>query len=352
MRVSDFYFELPNDLIAQYPKRKRTASRLLQLNGNTGSLRDSSFTALLDLVRQGDLMVFNNTRVMPARMFGRKKTGGKLEVLIERILNRSTVLAHVYCSKLPKISSTLFLGKNDEYEVEVIDCHSALFKLCFNNGESVLNVLNHIGHVPLPPYISRLDTAIDKERYQTVYNLKLGAVAAPTAGLHFDEVFLEKIKKKGIKFAYVTLHIGSGTFYPVKVDKINEHKMHSEYVEVKKITIDAIRSAKARGGRIIAIGTTSARSLESVAQNALKKNTDLMPFCGDTKIFIFPGYKYQLVDCLVTNFHLPKSTLIMLVSALSGYNHVMSAYQYAVKNRYRFFSYGDSMFATRKTCID
>ncbi|WP_391089253.1 tRNA preQ1(34) S-adenosylmethionine ribosyltransferase-isomerase QueA [Vibrio sp. NH-UV-68] len=353
MQVSDFHFDLPDELIARYPQPERTASRLLQLDGNSGALQDGTFTDILDQVEPGDLVVFNNTRVIPARMFGRKESGGKLEVLVERVLDDKSILAHVRCSKSPKPGSTIFIGENDEYSALMVARHDALFELVFNSDKNVLTVLEEIGHMPLPPYIDRPDEDSDKERYQTVYNQKPGAVAAPTAGLHFDEQLLEKIKAKGVEFAFVTLHVGAGTFQPVKVDKITEHHMHAEYVEVPQQVVDAINATKARGGRIIAVGTTSVRSIESAAQDALNKGTPLAPFFGDTEIFIFPGYEYQLVDCLITNFHLPESTLIMLVSAFAGYENTMNAYKHAVENKYRFFSYGDSMFIKKKTtsCI-
>ena len=349
MQVSDFHFDLPDELIARYPQPERTASRLLQLDGNTGELVDGSFTDVLSQVQPGDLVVFNNTRVIPARMFGRKESGGKLEVLVERMLDEKSILAHVRCSKSPKPGSTIIVGENNEYAAEMVARHDALFELKFKSDKTVLEILEEIGHMPLPPYIDRPDEDADKERYQTVYNQKPGAVAAPTAGLHFDDVLLEQIKAKGAEFAYVTLHVGAGTFQPVKVENINDHHMHAEYVEVPQEVVEAINATKARGGRIIAIGTTSVRSLESAAQDALKNGTELKPFFGDTEIFIFPGYEYQLVDCLITNFHLPESTLIMLVSAFAGYDKTMNAYKHAVENHYRFFSYGDSMFIKKKT---
>ncbi|MGC9402802.1 tRNA preQ1(34) S-adenosylmethionine ribosyltransferase-isomerase QueA [Vibrio genomosp. F10] len=348
MQVSDFHFELPDELIARYPTAERTASRLLHLDGMNGDLNDRAFTDVLDLVEPGDLMVFNNTRVIPARLFGRKESGGKLEVLVERMLDEKSILAHVRCSKSPKPGTRLFLGEKDEYKATMVERHDALFEIHFDSDQSVLEILNRVGHMPLPPYIDRPDEDADKERYQTVYNEKPGAVAAPTAGLHFDEEILAKIQEKGVEFAYVTLHVGAGTFQPVKVDNINDHHMHAEYVEVPQEVVDAIAATKARGGRVIAVGTTSVRSLESAAQDAVKNGTELVPFFGDTEIFIFPGYEYQLIDCLVTNFHLPESTLIMLVSAFAGYDNTMTAYKHAVEGEYRFFSYGDAMFINKK----
>ncbi|CZF81513.1 tRNA preQ1(34) S-adenosylmethionine ribosyltransferase-isomerase QueA [Grimontia marina] len=349
MQVSDFHFDLPDSLIARYPQADRTASRLLQLNGNTGELSHKQFTDILDLVEPGDLMVFNNTRVIPARVFGRKASGGKIEVLVERMLDEKSILAHVRASKPPKPGTQLFLGENDEFEAEMVARHDALFEIHFSGEQAVLDILNQVGHMPLPPYIDRPDEESDKERYQTVYNEKPGAVAAPTAGLHFDENILAALKEKGVETVFVTLHVGAGTFQPVRVDDINDHVMHSEYAEVPQEVVDAVLATKARGNRVIAVGTTSVRSLESAAQHSKNEGTDLEPFFNDTQIFIYPGYEWQLVDALVTNFHLPESTLIMLVSSFAGYEHVMNAYKEAVNNEYRFFSYGDAMFVTRQT---
>ncbi|OAN14271.1 S-adenosylmethionine:tRNA ribosyltransferase-isomerase [Photobacterium jeanii] len=350
MQVSDFHFDLPDELIARYPQPERTASRLLQLTGNTGELQHKGFKDMLDAVEPGDLLVFNNTRVIPARVFGRKESGGKIEVLVERMLDDKSILAHVRASKSPKPGNVLFLGDGDEHQAEMVARHDTLFEIRFTGDKTVLEVLEEVGHMPLPPYIDRPDEDADKERYQTVYNEKPGAVAAPTAGLHFDETLLEAIKAKGVNLAFVTLHVGAGTFQPVRVDDINDHHMHSEYVEVTQEVVDAINETKANGGRVIAVGTTSVRSLESAAQDALKKGTPLAPFFGDTDIFIYPGgYEFQVIDALVTNFHLPESTLIMLVSAFAGYEHTMNAYKVAVEEKYRFFSYGDAMFITRRT---
>ncbi|PKF50885.1 tRNA preQ1(34) S-adenosylmethionine ribosyltransferase-isomerase QueA [Enterovibrio nigricans] len=349
MQVSDFDFDLPDALIARYPQPNRTASRLLQLTGNTGELHHKNFTDILDLVQPGDLMVFNNTRVIPARVYGRKASGGKIEVLVERMLDDKSILAHVRASKPPKPGTQLFLGENDEFEAEMVARHDALFEIHFSDEQAVLDILNQVGHMPLPPYIDRPDEDSDKERYQTVYNKKPGAVAAPTAGLHFDEGILATLKEKGVETAFVTLHVGAGTFQSVRVDDINDHVMHAEYAEVPQEVVDAVLAAKARGNRVIAVGTTSVRSLESAAQHAKQQGTELKPFFDDTQIFIYPGYEWQLVDALVTNFHLPESTLIMLVSSFAGYDNVMNAYKEAIENAYRFFSYGDAMFVTRKT---
>ncbi|MGL5040497.1 MAG: tRNA preQ1(34) S-adenosylmethionine ribosyltransferase-isomerase QueA [Aeromonas sp.] len=351
MQVSDFHFDLPNELIARYPMAERSASRLLQLDGPTGALHHGQFVDLLEQLKPGDLLVFNNTRVIPARMFGQKASGGKLEVLVERILDEHSVLAHVRASKAPKPGTRLILdagGDGKCVEAEMRARHDALFEIHFLDPRPVLDILEAIGHMPLPPYIDRPDEDADKERYQTVYNAKPGAVAAPTAGLHFDEPMLEKIRAKGVELAFVTLHVGAGTFQPVRVDKIEDHHMHSEYAEVPQAVVDAIAATRARGGRVIAVGTTSVRSLESAAKVTLAQGKPLAPFFSDTDIFIFPGYQFQIVDAMITNFHLPESTLIMLVSAFAGYDQVMAAYQAAVAGQYRFFSYGDAMFVTRR----
>ncbi len=346
MLVSDFQFDLPDELIARYPMPERSASRLLMLDGNTGETRQGQFRDILDLLQPGDLLVFNNTRVIPARMFGQKASGGKLEILVERILDDHSVLAHVRASKAPKPGTQILLDNG--FSAKMVARHDALFELHFAGDLPVLDILNQIGHMPLPPYIDRPDENSDKERYQTVYNERPGAVAAPTAGLHFDEPLLNALREKGVDFAYVTLHVGAGTFQPVRVERLEDHQMHSEYAEVPAEVVEKINATRERGGRIVAVGTTSVRSLETAAQASLKAGKPLSPFFGDTSIFIYPGYQYQLVDALITNFHLPGSTLIMLVSAFAGYENVMRAYQEAVTSGYRFFSYGDAMFITRQ----
>jgi len=345
MRVADFSFELPESLIAHYPQAQRSGCRLLSLNGEDGSLAHGVFTDLLDKLNPGDLLVFNNTRVIPARIFGRKASGGKIEVLVERMLDDKRVLAHVRASKAPKPGSELVLGEDESIQATMTARHDALFEIEFYDARSVLEILNDIGHMPLPPYIDRPDEDVDRELYQTVYSQKPGAVAAPTAGLHFDEPMLAALREKGVETVFVTLHVGAGTFQPVRVDSIEDHIMHSEYAEVPQDVVDAVLACKARGNRVIAVGTTSVRSLESAAQAT--KDALIAPFFGDTKIFIYPGYHYQVIDALVTNFHLPESTLIMLVSAFAGYKNTMHAYQQAVEKEYRFFSYGDAMFLTR-----
>ena len=345
MRVADFSFELPESLIAHYPQPERSGCRLLQLDGPSGELKHGVFTDLLDNLEAGDLLVFNNTRVIPARMFGRKVSGGKIEVLVERVLDDHRVLAHVRASKAPKPGTDLLLGDDESIAATMVARHDTLFELCFNDERDVFTILNAVGHMPLPPYIDRPDEDADRELYQTVYSEKPGAVAAPTAGLHFDEPLLAALREKGIEMAFVTLHVGAGTFQPVRVETIEEHVMHAEYAEVPQEVVDAVLACKARGKRVVAVGTTSVRSLESAA-NASKEAL-IAPFFDDTSIFIFQGYHYQVVDALVTNFHLPESTLIMLVSAFAGYKNTMHAYQQAVAEQYRFFSYGDAMFISR-----
>ncbi|MDH4611313.1 tRNA preQ1(34) S-adenosylmethionine ribosyltransferase-isomerase QueA [Pseudomonas sp. BN102] len=338
MRVADFHFELPEALIARHPLAERRASRLLVLDGETGTLNHRHFADLLEYLRPGDLMVFNNTRVIPARLFGQKASGGKLEILVERVLDSHRVLAHVRSSKSPKPGSILLIDGGGE--AEMVARHDALFELKF--AEEVLPLLDRVGHMPLPPYIDRPDEDADRERYQTVYARHAGAVAAPTAGLHFDQSLLEAIAAKGVASAFVTLHVGAGTFQPVRVERIEDHHMHHEWLEVGQDVVDAVAACRARGGRVIAVGTTSVRSLESAARDG-----QLKAFSGDTDIFLYPGRPFHVVDALVTNFHLPESTLLMLVSAFAGYPETMAAYAAAVEQGYRFFSYGDAMFITR-----
>jgi S-adenosylmethionine:tRNA ribosyltransferase-isomerase len=302
---------------------------------------DGRFRDLPQWLRAGDLLVFNNTRVIPARLFGRKDSGGKVEVLVERVLDARSVLAHVRASKSPKSGGSLLLEGGLVARVDGRE--QDLFRLSFAGEEPVTALLERHGHMPLPPYITRADTAQDRERYQTVYAQRHGAVAAPTAGLHFDHALLQTLSAQGISYAYVTLHVGAGTFQPVRAERISEHRMHSEYIEVDRAVVDAVADTRERGGRVIAVGTTSLRALESAARGG-----SLDVFAGDTDIFITPGYRFQVVDALITNFHLPESTLLMLVCAFAGYDPVMAAYRHAVAQRYRFFSYGDAMFITRQ----
>ncbi len=340
MQRRDFYFDLPDELIARYPAQQRDGSRLLVLQGD-GRLEHRQFPDLLDYLREGDLLVFNDTRVIPARLFGAKESGGRIEILIERLIDEHHALAHIRASKSPKAGSRLFLAEDAEAPVgsdavEVLGRQGALFELCFD--APLLEQLNTYGHMPLPPYIDRADDAEDQQRYQTVYAKRDGAVAAPTAGLHFTEDFLAACKAKGVEQAFVTLHVGAGTFQPVRADDIRDHEMHAEYIEVSAAVAEQVRATRARGGRVVAVGTTSVRSLESASQGG-----EIAAFSGDSRIFIYPGYQFKSVDALFTNFHLPESTLIMLVSALAGQAPVMAAYREAVAERYRFFSYGDAM---------
>ncbi|ALZ83609.1 S-adenosylmethionine:tRNA ribosyltransferase-isomerase [Pseudomonas oryzihabitans] len=338
MHVADFHFDLPESLIARHPLAERRGSRLLVLDGPTGELNHRHFGDLLGYLQPGDLMVFNDTRVIPARLFGQKASGGKLEILVERVLDEERVLAHVRSSKSPKPGSRILIDGGAE--AEMVARHEALFELKF--AEPVLPLLERVGHMPLPPYIDRPDEAEDRERYQTVYARNAGAVAAPTAGLHFDEPLLDAIRAKGVATAFVTLHVGAGTFQPVRVERIEDHHMHREWLQVDQAVVDAVAACRARGGRVIAVGTTSVRSLESASRDG-----QLKAFSGETDIFLYPGRPFHVVDALVTNFHLPESTLLMLVSAFAGYRETMAAYATAVAEGYRFFSYGDAMFITR-----
>ncbi|MFA5983346.1 MAG: tRNA preQ1(34) S-adenosylmethionine ribosyltransferase-isomerase QueA [Methylococcaceae bacterium] len=337
MKKSDFSFNLPQELIAQQPLAERDSSRLLCMGRTTGQLTDRYFKDLLDLIEPQDLLVFNDTKVMPARLFGTKSSGGKVEILIERLLLSDQALAHVRASKAPKPGALILLDQN--HACEVLSRQEDLFLLQFKNCNSVLDLLTQIGHIPLPPYITRNDEVIDQTRYQTVFAQQIGAVAAPTAGLHFSETLMAKIKDKAIQTAFVTLHVGSGTFQPVRCENLAEHHMHEEFYAVSQATVNAVDATKHRGGRVIAVGTTAVRALESASQTGL-----LQAGFGDTRLFITPGYDFKSVDALLTNFHLPESTLLMLVSAFAGYQATMSAYQHAIKQNYRFFSYGDAMF--------
>jgi len=336
MKKSDFNYHLPEALIAQKPLPERGASRLLLVNRNTGQLGDKCFMDFIDLIDERDLLVFNDTKVIPARLFGKKQSGGKVEILIERILDDHHAIAHVRASKAPKAGTLLELDQG--YRCVVQGRADDLFQLEFAD-EKLFDLLDKIGHIPLPPYITRADDDSDLNRYQTVFAREAGAVAAPTAGLHFDLAMMEKIAAKGIEKAFVTLHVGSGTFQPVRVENLDEHLMHKEYYVVSQATIDAVQQARSRGGRVIAIGTTSVRALESASRGG-----QLQSGFGDTDLFITPGYQFKTVDAMLTNFHLPESTLLMLVSAFAGYQPIMNAYQHAVAQSYRFFSYGDAMF--------
>lgn len=344
MRVADFTYELPEELIARYPTEHRRDCRLLTLDGNSGHIEHLKFPKLLDLVQPGDLLVFNNTRVIPARVYGKKATGGKIEILIERVLDDHRVLVHMKASKPPKAGAHLRFA--DAFDATLIARHDTLFELSFDDSRNVFDLLNEYGHMPLPPYIDRPDEESDKERYQTVYSRYPGAVAAPTAGLHFDEAMITELQNKGVGCAYVTLHVGAGTFQPVRVDNVEEHHMHSEYAVVTQEVVDQVLATKARGGRVIAVGTTSVRSLESAAKAC--HDALIAPYAQETDIFIYPGYQFEVIDALITNFHLPESTLLMLVSAFAGKMNISQAYRQAVEHRYKFFSYGDAMFLTRQ----
>ena len=311
----------------------------MQLDGESGTLSHGGFTDLLEFLQAGDLLILNNTKVIPARLFGTKESGGKIEVLVERLLGEQHFLAHVRSSKSPKVGARLLL--EGEVWATMVARHDTLFELMLDEGEIALDVLQRLGHMPLPPYIDRPDDTADRERYQTVFGEHHGAVAAPTAGLHFDQPLLDAIAAKGVGFAYVTLHVGAGTFQPVKVERIEDHHMHGELVEVSATVVSAVKRTRAEGGRVIAVGTTCVRSLESASAG-----DEIAPFNGETRIFIYPGYRFKSVDALVTNFHLSESTLLMLVSAFAGKDNVMSAYAQAIEQRYRFFSYGDAMLVT------
>jgi S-adenosylmethionine:tRNA ribosyltransferase-isomerase len=348
MRTQDFDFYLPPQLIAQHPTVDRTASRMLHLNGADGHLSDKLFLDLPNCLQVGDLLVFNDTRVIKARLFGHKHTGGNVEVLIERVIDQHTAYAHVRASRAPKVGGLLTLS--NAFDVEVTARHDDLFELRFLNEISVLDLLERYGALPLPPYITHEATSEDEERYQTVFSKHLGAVAAPTAGLHFNEAILDTLKQKGVAIAYVTLHVGAGTFQPVRVDNIHDHKMHSELYSISQTTIDMIAETKSRGGKVTAIGTTALRALESAARVS-ESNPDgiLQAGSNETDIFITPGSRFKVVDRLFTNFHLPKSTLLMLVSAFAGMANIKHAYEYAISQQYRFFSYGDAMLIEKQT---
>ena len=337
MHLKHFDYLLPEELIARFPLDDRSASSMMVLN-ESGEISHRKFPDLMNYLKEGDLLVFNNTRVIPARLFGEKDTGGMVEILIERTVDENLAWAMVRSNRKMKMRAKINFA-NHSY-ADVIDCRDGLFLLSFSQKVSI--IMDLIGQTPIPPYLNRDAERIDSERYQTVYASAPGAIAAPTAGLHFDEPLLDRLKNKGINSCFVTLHVGLGTFKPVKVDNINEHSMHSEWISVSKKTCDMIIETKNNRGRVVAVGTTSLRSLETIAIKP-----DLEPFQGDTDIFICPGYKFKLVDALITNFHLPKSTLLMLVCAFAGYSQIMDAYKEAINKKYRFYSYGDAMFLSK-----
>lgn len=333
-RRSDYHFELPEHLIAQQPLPERSASRLLCLDGANGAIRDARFRDLPSLLSPDDLLVFNDTRVIPARLLGQKESGGRVEILVERVVAADQCLAHVRASRAPRVGSLLQVG---EWRLEVTGRDGALFELQSRDGR-LAELMEAAGHMPLPPYIRRDDEAADRYRYQTVYAREPGAVAAPTAGLHFDEGIFRELEERSVRQARVTLHVGAGTFQPVRVEDLDAHEMHSEWLSVSEATCRAVADTRARGGRVVAVGTTAVRSLETAAASG-----ELTPFEGETRLFIRPGYRFRVVDRLITNFHLPESTLLMLVSAFAGYHNTFAAYRHAVEAEYRFFSYGDAM---------
>ncbi len=336
MKKSDFHFDLPEDLIAQAPLAERSASRLLCVPPAPQPLQDAQFRDLTALLHPGDLLIFNDTRVIPARLFGQKQTGGQVEILVERLLSDQQIRAQIGASKAPKSGSAIRL--TDGTELTVLEKDEGFYRLRFETDEPVEQVLNRIGKLPLPPYIQRAADDSDSARYQTVYARHVGAVAAPTAGLHFDETLLDALKVKGVQFGHITLHVGAGTFQPMRAESVHDHVMHREWLNVGAELCAQIAATKARGGRVIAVGTTVLRALETAIVDGTVK-----PFAGDTQIFIFPGYRIRSIDALVTNFHLPESTLLMLVSAFAGKDRIFQAYQHAIAQRYRFFSYGDAM---------
>nr|VFJ94738.1 MAG: S-adenosylmethionine--tRNA ribosyltransferase-isomerase [Candidatus Kentron sp. H]VFJ95632.1 MAG: S-adenosylmethionine--tRNA ribosyltransferase-isomerase [Candidatus Kentron sp. H]VFK01879.1 MAG: S-adenosylmethionine--tRNA ribosyltransferase-isomerase [Candidatus Kentron sp. H] len=362
MRVSDFDYHLPTELIAQFPSEERTGSRLLALDADTGELQETRFSAIAGFLSPGDLLVFNDTRVIPARLFGRKATGGKVEILVERVMDERRLLAQVRASKPPRPGMAIEILRPETSPPATAPARGAsgpgeatgatltvrgragdFFILESTGDPAIKPLLRAFGAVPLPPYICRSAGTHDEERYQTVYARREGAVAAPTAGLHFDEALLTALRSKGVELAFVTLHVGAGTFSPVRVDRIEGHKMHAEYLEVSAAACERIHRTRRAGGRIVAVGTTSVRVLETAWRAG-----ELRPFQGETDLFIYPGYRFRCVDALITNFHLPGSTLLMLVAAFAGRERVMAAYRYAVRRRFRFYSYGDAMVIFRR----
>ncbi len=342
MKTSDFNYELPDALIAQAPLPERSASRLLLVPPSPAQFGDLGIRDLPSLLLPGDLLVFNDTRVIPARLFGHKVTGGRVEIMIERLLGDGRALAQLGVSKPPQIGSKIALDAGGQAEV-LERVGDGFWTLQFDVGEALEDWLQHAGQLPLPPYIQRPPGADDTERYQTVFAREIGAVAAPTAGLHFDEGLLASLRAHGVDVGYVTLHVGAGTFQPVRVDDVLQHKMHSEWLSVDAALVEQVERTRAAGGRVIAVGTTVVRALESATRLNETGGAELQPFEGDTRIFIYPGYRIRSVDLLLTNFHLPESTLLMLVSAFAGKSRIVAAYEHAVRERYRFFSYGDAM---------
>jgi S-adenosylmethionine:tRNA ribosyltransferase-isomerase len=339
MTLDDFDYMLPQELIAQVPAPERSASRLLHLDGATGALRDLEFRQILEYISPRDVLVLNDTRVIKARLTGRKASGGRIEVFVERVLGTDEVLAQMRASHMPGEGSQIILGSG--IEATVLERTGGFARLRFEHCSDVFELLERHGSVPLPPYIGHTPEAADEERYQTVYAATPGAVAAPTAGLHFDETMLEALRERGVTSAFVTLHVGAGTFQPVRSDDLHAHEMHAEWYSVPQETVDAIRSARENGGRVIAVGTTTLRALETAGAHELRAGS------GETKLFIMPGYRFRVVERLITNFHLPKSTLLMLVSAFAGAENIRRAYRHAIAGQYRFYSYGDAMLIER-----
>lgn len=337
MKVSDFRFELPEQLIGQYPLPDRSASRLLCLERGSGRWHDHRFVDLVDMLRPGDLLVFNNTRVLPARLAARKHSGGRVEIMLERMLGQGEAIVQLRANRRPAKDSELLV--EGHARLRVLAREGEFWRLSVVSGPDWPELLAGAGHMPLPPYIDRADEALDLERYQTVYARIPGAVAAPTAGLHFDERVLEKLDAKGIRRAECTLHVGAGTFQPVREENVHDHQMHAEWLDVSAGLVDEVEQARERGGRVVAVGTTAVRALETAASGGR-----IGPYSGDSRLFIYPGYKFRAVDAMLTNFHLPGSTLLMLVSAFAGRDNVLAAYRHAVAEKYRFFSYGDAMF--------
>ncbi len=338
MKITDFQFDLPDHLIAQHPLPERSASRLLSLDRASGGLSDRRFADLPQLLQPEDLLVFNNTRVIPARLWAAKASGGRVEILLERVLDGRMALAQLRANRKPAADTELEVQGGD-VRLRVAGREGEFWRLEVAHGSSWADVLERFGHMPLPPYIERGEEQADRERYQTVYGQVPGAVAAPTAGLHFDSALLERIGALGVRRAFCTLHVGAGTFQPVRAKNIEDHVMHAEWLQVDDSLVDAVAQTRRRGGRVIAVGTTAVRSLETAAASG-----QLQPYTGDSRLFIYPGYEFRVVDGLITNFHLPGSTLIMLVSAFAGREAVLHAYRHAVEQKYRFFSYGDAMF--------
>ncbi len=336
MKTADFDYHLPEELIAQNPPRQRGDSRLLVLDPAADDMQDAHFSSLADWLQPDDLLLFNDTRVFPARLFGHKASGGRIEILVERLIDDFEILVMLRASKAPREGVRLLL--EGQIACQVLGRQGEFFRLRQNGPESWLDLLQTHGHIPLPPYIQRTDGKEDHERYQTVFARQTGAVAAPTAGLHFSESMLQHLQDKGIGVDFVTLHVGAGTFQPVRVDDVSSHEMHAEWIDVSEGVVRRIEETRKKGGRVIAVGTTVVRSLESAAADG-----ELRPLAGDTRLFITPGYRFRVVDAMLTNFHLPRSTLLMLVSAFAGKNFILRAYEHAVRQRYRFFSYGDAM---------